>query len=256
MKGVIIAAGTGTRLKDLTRDLPKPLINVTGKPLIEYTIEAFMEAGFKKLGIVIGHRGRLLQRHLGDGRRYNIRIEYLTNDNYWRGNATSIFACQSFIEQEPFIVSVADHMISSEILQLLLESDRGYHTLCVDRQTRIFLQISDATKVWVNESGFVERIGKKLQRYNAIDTGVFLFRPGFFEYISAYPHEDHCSITRIVMHMIASGDPLSTCDVSGSFWFDVDTLDDLRFARAVMRQRMLATAEEMNSYASVNPRLS
>lgn len=60
MKGVIIAAGTGTRLKDLTRDLPKPLINVTGKPLIEYTIEAFIEAGFKKLGIVIGHRGRLI----------------------------------------------------------------------------------------------------------------------------------------------------------------------------------------------------
>lgn len=147
-------------------------------------------------------------------------------------------------------------MISSEILQLLLESDGGYHTLCVDHQTRIFLQISDATKVWVNESGFVERIGKKLQCYNAIDTGVFLFRPGFFEYVSTYPHEDHCSITRIVTHMIASGDPLSTCDVSGSFWFDVDTLDDLRYARTVMRQRMLATAEELNSYASVDPRLS
>jgi choline kinase len=244
MKGVIIAAGAGTRLKDLTRDIPKPLINVRGKPLIEYTLQAFIETGFKKLGIVLGHKGHLLQRHLGDGSRYNIRIEYLPNDNYWRGNATSISACRSFIGHEPFIVSVADHMISPEILQLLLESYKAYHTLCVDRQKRIFLQINDATKVWVNESGFVERIGKKLQHCNAIDTGVFLFRPGIFEHISAYPHKDRCSITRIVMHMIASGHLISTCDVSGSFWFDVDTQDDLRDAQSVMRQRMLATAEE------------
>ena len=57
MRGVIIAAGAGTRLKDLTRDLPKPLIAVVGKPLIDYTIEAFSEAGFTRLGVVVGHDG-------------------------------------------------------------------------------------------------------------------------------------------------------------------------------------------------------
>jgi NDP-sugar pyrophosphorylase family protein len=97
MKGVILAAGTGTRLKPLTRDLPKPLVSLLGRPLIDYTIEAFVQAGFTELGIVVGYKDHLLRRYLSDGTRYGIRIQYLPNTHYWRGNATSdyskTFAC-------------------------------------------------------------------------------------------------------------------------------------------------------------------
>jgi 1L-myo-inositol 1-phosphate cytidylyltransferase len=248
---VILAAGAGTRLRGLTRDLPKPLVSVMGKPLIDYTIEAFIQAGFTRLGIVVGHKGHLLQRQLGDGRRRGIRIEYLPNVNYRRGNATSILACQPFVRQEPFVVSVADHMISSVILQHLIESIGRNHILCVDRQTRISPKIRDATKVWVDESGFVERIGKQLTRFNAIDTGVFYFTPSIFKHRSACLDEGICSITNVASHMITSGEPLCACDVSGSFWFDVDTPEDLRNARVALRRREVAAPKERSSsYAS------
>ena len=88
MKGVILPAGTGTRLKSLTRECPKPLVPVLGRPLIEYTIEAFVHAGFTRLGVVVGHKGHLLRRYLGDGSQYGIRIRCLPNERYLRGNAT------------------------------------------------------------------------------------------------------------------------------------------------------------------------
>ena len=189
----------------------------------------------------------LLQRQLGDGKRRGIRIEYLPNVNYWRGNATSILACQPFVRQEPFVVSVADHMISSVILQRLIESDGRYHALCVDRLTRTLPKIRDATKVWVDGSGFVERIGKELTRFNAVDTGVFYFTPRVFKHISACLQEGTCSITRVARLMMANGEPLFACDVSGSFWFDVDTLDDLRNARVALRRWEVAAPEERRS---------
>ena len=70
MKGVILAAGAGTRLEPLTRELPKPLVSVLGRPLIDYTIEAFARAGFSRLAVVTGHNGHVLRRYLDDGSRY------------------------------------------------------------------------------------------------------------------------------------------------------------------------------------------
>jgi len=239
MKGVILAAGAGIRLKSLTREFPKPLVPVLGRPLIDYTIEAFVQAGFNRLGVVAGHKGHLLRQYLGAGNRYGISIQYLPNVHYRQGNATSILASQPFVQNEPFIVSMADHMISTAILESLLACAGRSHILCMDRRAHALTQISDATKVWVDEKGFVVYIGKDLVRFNALDTGVFFFTPRIFHNISICLHDGPCSITRAVRHMIASGDPLGTCDVSGSFWLDVDTPDDLRYASSVLRRRAL-----------------
>ncbi len=251
MKGVILAAGAGTRLEPLTRELPKPLVSVLGRPLIDYTIEAFARAGFSRLAVVTGHNGHLLQRYLDDGSRYGLRIRCLPNSQYSRGNATSIFVSQSFVQNEPFVVAMADHMISAVILKSLLACDGPGHTLCVDRLAHAPPQINDATKVWVDELGFVARIGKKLARWNAVDTGVFLFTPRIFHHIAACLQNDACSITRTVRRMIGRGDPMRTCDVSGAFWLDVDTPEDLQYACAALRAPL--AAERRSSDASRDP---
>lgn len=250
MKGVILAAGAGTRLRSLTRERPKPLVPVLGRPLIDYTIDAFVKAGFASLGVVVGYKGYLLRRYLGDGSRYGIGIQCLTNENYWRGNATSILASQLFVQKEPFVVSMADHMISAAVLERLLARDRCGHTLCVDRQAYAPPQINDATKVWVNERGLVVHIGKELARWNAIDMGVFLFTPRIFHHISACLSDSFCTITQTVRWMIACGDPLSACDASGMFWLDVDTPDDLQYACAALHRRESAVAVGRKDRAS------
>jgi len=89
---------------------------------------------------------------------------------------------------------------------------------------------------YVDEQGRVQRIGKHLKRWHAVDVGVFLFQPRVFDHFwDLSGHMDgQCSITGLVRRMIAHGDDLHTCDVSGAFWLDVDTQDDLVYARRVL----------------------
>jgi NDP-sugar pyrophosphorylase family protein len=244
MKAVIFASGIGTRLQCLTRDLPKPLVPVLGRCLVEYTIDAFVQAGFERLGVVMGYMGHMLPRHLGNGHRFGIRIDYLSNPDYRRGNATSIHACRQYVKDEPFVAAVADHMISGEILETLLACSCRSHTLCIDLHLDPPWRLIGATKVWVDKHDFVTHIGKDLVRFNALDTGVFLLGPRIFQHVSVGLRQGLGSITSVLQRMIARGDPLHACDVSGSFWLDVDTPEDLRYASGLSRSDAFVPGEE------------
>jgi len=239
MKGVILAAGDGTRLVPLTLNCPKPLLPVLGRPLLDYTIGAFVEAGLRELVLVIGYKGEMIRHYVGDGSRYGAGVEYAFNPDYQLGNALSVYAAQEVVGDEPFLLAMADHMISPHILKALLATQDGHDTLCVDRQAHAPPQVNDATRVWVNGKGFITRIGKGIEPWNAIDTGVFLFTPRIFAAISHLPRagDEGCGISDAITWLIEKGHRMRACDVSGAFWMDVDTLDDLRYVEQIMRTK-------------------
>jgi MurNAc alpha-1-phosphate uridylyltransferase len=76
MKAMILAAGRGERMRPLTDRVPKPLLEVAGKPLIQYHIEALREAGFTELVVNCAHLGEQIAARLGDGRAFGVRIDY------------------------------------------------------------------------------------------------------------------------------------------------------------------------------------
>jgi len=239
MKGVILAAGDGTRLVPLTLNCPKPLLPVLGRSLLDYTIEAFVEAGIRELVLVVGYKGEMIQQYVGDGSRYGAGVEYAFNPDYQLGNALSVYAAQEVVGDEPFLLAMADHMISPHIPKALLATQDGHDTLCVDRQAHTPPQVNDATRVWVNGRGFITRIGKGIEPWNAIDTGVFLLTPRIFAAISHLPRagDKGCGISDAVTWLIEKGLGMRACDVSGAFWMDVDTLDDLRYVEQIMRTK-------------------
>ena len=285
MKGVILAAGDGTRLVPLTLNCPKPLSPVLGRPLLDYTIGAFVEAGLRELVLVIGYKGEMIRHYVGDGSRYGAGVEYAFNPDYQLGNALSVYAAQEVVGDEPFLLAMADHMISPHILKALLATQDGHDTLCVDRQAHAPPQVNDATRVWVvtshhatlspehgfarkgvtacqvtshhttlcpergftrkgvtacqDEAGFIARIGKGIEPWNAIDTGVFLFTPRIFAAISHLPRagDEGCGISDAITWLIEKGHRMRACDVSGAFWMDVDTLGDLRYVEQIMRTK-------------------
>src|SRR5205085_1703159 len=73
---VILAGGKGTRLKDRLGDLPKPMIPIGGKPLLEHQVELARAHGFSEVLLLVHHRADLIQQHLGDGSRWGVRIRY------------------------------------------------------------------------------------------------------------------------------------------------------------------------------------
>jgi len=219
---------------------------------LDYTLEAFAQAGIKEIGLVVGYRGWMLAEHLRS-HRYGMRVRCLLNPDYKRGNGSSIYAAREFVRSEPFVVAMADHLISADILEKLLSTPMGSAILCVDHQAHAPSQLNDATRVWGDEKAFILRIGKTLKRWNGVDAGVFLFQPTIFPILARLMRDKTrpCTVTRAVRRLIASQEGLRACDISGCFWLDVDTPADLAYARQALRHRMAEAISELGQLCSL-----
>ncbi len=239
MKGVILAAGDGTRLDPLTRHVPKPLVAVAGHPMMTYGLHALIEAGVTELIIVVGHLGDQIQRALGSTHYRGACLTYVESPDRHDGNGLSLYAAREVVGEEAFILTMADHLISPRLVKRLVAIQPTQDTLCVDRRPSPIIQLDEATQVWVDLTGWIRRIGKNLRRWNGVDTGVFWLTPAIFEAVEALRAVGVSAptLTQACRWLIEHGRGLRACDVSGLFWVDVDTPADLRHAERVLRAR-------------------
>jgi len=240
MRAVILAAGRGERLLPLTKNYPKPLTPVLGKPLLEHIIETLKEAMVTDIVIVTGYLNHCIQEYFGDGSKFHVKIRYAHNPVYKNGNATSLKVARELLaEDEAFLLLMSDHLIDVKIVNKALRNVDHKPLLCVDRQPQYSPQIKDATKVLVNSEGYIIDIGKDIAHWNGVDTGVFLLDNNIFEEIEETEKLSHfITISDCIKGMITNGKPLWACDVSGLFWFDIDTVDDLKSAKRILQEEM------------------
>lgn len=239
MKGVILAAGRGTRLPLPAGHLHKLLLPASGRSVIDYTLDAYRAAGIEEVAIIVGYRGNVLMEQISDGSRHGLRIEYLYNPDYHRGNALSVYRARVFTGDEPFLLSMADHMVSPGLLSRVHES-RGHESVLAVDFDELALErdeaMREATRVFVSPDGLVTRIGKGLSRWNGIDAGVFRLALPIYDSIAELVREERVEyeLGEAVARMLGKGHPLQACDISGCFWRDIDTWDDLEDAREVL----------------------
>ncbi len=229
-KGVVLAAGGGSRLQSVMGIYPKVLLSVQGKPLIWYPIEAMAAAGIRQIAVVIGYLASEVRRALGDGRRFGVRLEYILNRDYWGGNAISVSKVRSWAAGEPFVLCMGDHLIEPGMISRLLQGSPIAETLCVDFVPADRHDIAEATKVVVDSSGRIRHIGKELAYWDALDTGVFLLTEKSLDAIDElFPKlGSDIEFSDVIRFMVNKGNRFATCDVSGSHWADVDTEEDLK----------------------------
>ncbi len=109
-KAVILAAGRGTRMRELTAEVPKPMIKVRGKPVLQHIIEGLRDAGIRKSLIVVGYRADAVRDFFGDGSRHNISIQYATQTVQDGTGRVVDLACD-FVGDNPFILSYGDILV-------------------------------------------------------------------------------------------------------------------------------------------------
>ena len=107
MKAFILAAGLGTRLKDLTKDLPKPLLKVRGKSLIEWNILKLKRAGFEHIIINTHYLGDLIEDHVGNGEKFNLKISYSREEEIL-GTGGALIKAKDLIGRETFLILSGD----------------------------------------------------------------------------------------------------------------------------------------------------
>ncbi len=235
-KALILAAGRGERLSPYTEKYPKPLTLILGEPILEHTLNILQRLGITNCIIVTGYLGRFIRRRIGNGLKFNLKIQYSHNLKYAHGNAISLKTARKFITKtEPFLLLMADHLLEEKIIKKALENVNLKPLLCVDYKPRYPPQINDATKVLVDLNGFIADIGKNIPVWNGVDTGVFLLDDNIFKIIEQMETKGaSLTVTQCVKQLISDDKPLWACDVSNLLWFDIDTQEDITFVESFL----------------------
>ena len=219
-RALILAAGLGSRLAN-GDPTPKPLRQVLGVPLIVRIIRGLESQGVDEIGIVVGHRAQelisALSRHDLDA-----RLTFFFNEEFRKPNGNSVLAARDFIIG-PTLLLMSDHLWSPSLLDTVASFPvrPRESVLGVDRRIDACFDLDDATKVEVAGDRILG-IGKEIDDYDALDTGVFLITPALVEALEAANGPDGCSLSQGVAALAADG-RMKAVDVGESTWIDVDT---------------------------------
>jgi len=116
--GFILAGGRGTRLKPITDEIPKPLLPIQGKPVIEYTFDLFKKFGITKVILSIGYLGDKIKEHFGDGKKYGLDIIYIEEDTP-QGTAGPLRLAKKYLT-ETFVMCNADELKDIDLDEMYL----------------------------------------------------------------------------------------------------------------------------------------
>lgn len=132
MNALLLAAGRGERMRPLTDDCPKPLLEVGGRPLIDYHLEALAAAGFRRVVVNTAWRGDRLRRHIGDGARWGLAVRFSDEGERALETAGGIARALPMLGPEPFAVINADIHTDYPFARLHLPPGRLAHLVLVD----------------------------------------------------------------------------------------------------------------------------
>ena len=104
MKVLIMAGGKGTRIQSIQDDVPKPMIRILNKPILQYTIECFREQGYTDIVLIIGHLGHVIREYFGDGKDFGVNIEYVVEDHPL-GTAGALYLLKDSLKEDFLLVN-------------------------------------------------------------------------------------------------------------------------------------------------------
>ena len=181
MKGYILAAGEGLRMRPLTANIPKPLLPVAGKPFLEHNIESLKEAGIKDLILLVGWRAQRIREHFGDGKDFGVKIEYMEQKERL-GTAHAIGMVKDKVDA-PFFCLYGDVVLTRDAVKGIVE-----HHKKVKGSVMALTSVEDPRRYGsiVVENGVVKDIIEKadVPPSNVINAGAYVLEPEIFEAVA------------------------------------------------------------------------
>lgn len=238
-RGMILAAGLGTRLRPHTEQRPKALIDVGGRPMIEYPLRLLAAAGVEDVVINLHHLGEQIRDTLGEGGRYGVRIHYSPEDPIL-GTGGGVAQARALLGDEPFALANCDALLDVDLAEVwkLHGERRALATLVV----RADPQAARYGLLELDETGLVRRFlgrppGVAATLAQRMFCGLHVIAPEIFAYM---PSAGSFSITRDVYRpLVENGAPLYGFD-HGGYWRDLGTPESLAAAREDLARRRFA----------------
>ena len=185
-KAVILAAGKGTRLNPITSTIPKPLIPIGGKPLLEYSILSLKEVGITEILIIVGYRENNIKDYFGDGlNNFNVKIDYISQAEHL-GTAHAVGFAKEFVGEDNFLLMYGDLLTDPKVYKEIItiyekNPNEGIISLFEVNHPQEYGIIS------LDSDGYVEKITEKpsvdLNLGTLANAGIFIFKSTIFKAI-------------------------------------------------------------------------
>ncbi len=212
-KAVILAAGEGKRLRPFTEDMPKVMLPVANKPILEYVVDALVKNGIRDIVMVVGYRKESVMSHFEDGKKFGAHIQYVEQEKQI-GTGHALFQAEKYIEDE-FIVLPGDNIIDKKSVGELKKC-KSPALIVEENPTPSKYGVVEI------EEGKVKGIVEKPEKaeVNLISTGIYKFMPSIFDALKECMKDGKNNLTDVVQLLISRGEEISAVEGSGE-WKDI-----------------------------------
>jgi dTDP-glucose pyrophosphorylase len=221
-QAVLLAAGRGTRMRELTADLPKPMIEVRGKPVLQHIVEGLRDAGVRRFLIIVGYRAEAVQNFFGDGSRYKIDIQYAAQPAQ-DGTGRVVDLSRNFVADSPFVLAYGDILVDPANYKRIVDlADDVEALISVTRGE----DVSKGGAVFLNEQMGLVDLREKSKPGEATspwyNAGLYAFRPSIFDFtakLKPSPRGEY-ELTDAIRELAQSGKKVQALELAGE-WADV-----------------------------------
>jgi Nucleoside-diphosphate-sugar pyrophosphorylase involved in lipopolysaccharide biosynthesis/translation initiation factor 2B, gamma/epsilon subunits (eIF-2Bgamma/eIF-2Bepsilon) len=214
---VIMAGGLGTRLQNLTKELPKPMLKIGEDPILYHIINNFKQYGYNKILISVNYKAEIIENYFQDGYAYGVKIEYI-KENKRMGTAGGIKLAQNYLNS-PFFVINGDIFTN-----LNFENMMDFH---INNKCHITIGTRNHSfeipyGVLETENNIIKNIKEKPEINYLINAGVYCLNPELIELI---PNGEYFEITDLINICIREGLKVGSYEIS-EYWMDIGRLED------------------------------
>ena len=220
LQAIVMAGGYGTRLQPLTENLPKPMLPVGNKPLLELVIEQLRGAGIRRVNIATHYKSDIITEHFGDGREFGVEIQYV-EEHRPLGTAGALGLLE--VSNEPLLVINGD-ILTRVDFRAMLDFHREHQadmTVAVKRhEVEIPYGVVETNGVQV-----ISLLEKPVLRH-FINAGIYLLNPGVCQHV---PNGESCDMPDVIRKLIAQGQRVISFPVR-EYWLDIGQTQDYKQA--------------------------
>lgn len=239
MRVVVLAAGRGTRMGALTRDIPKAMIAVAGRPVLEHIITRLARVGLSDFILVTRYLAEKIERHFGGGERFGVSIRYASQGDYY-GTGAALLSAEDYAAHGPLMMTYGD--IITPVVNYSRAMETFSQSQCAAVMTLNWMDDPWAGgAVHVDENGRVSRIVEKPPKGQIVShwnsAGIMVFDPvifGYLERLRPSPRGEY-ELPDALNAMIDDGLAIHPYYLRGG-WCDVGRPEDIAAAEEILRQ--------------------
>lgn len=214
---VIMAGGLGTRLKDLTREIPKPMLKVGEDPMLQHIINNFKQYGYNNILISVNYKAEIIENYFQDGFAYGVKISYI-KENKRLGTAGGIKLAEDYLHKPFFVINgdVFTNLNVQNMMDFHMNNEFDI-TVGVRKYTfRIPYGVLDV------ENNFINSVKEKPVIDYLINGGVYCINPNLIKYI---PQDTYFEITDLINICIKNGLKVGSYEIK-EYWMDIGKIED------------------------------